>query len=84
MGYRWYQLPGRAILLGGALIKSFLGDWFPKKCCRTCYWSRDKGFTTLHCTFGLGEGYGRAVWKDGWCKHWKKRRSTDARSHSQP
>lgn len=75
MGYRWYQLPGRGILLGGALIKSFLGDWFPKKCCRTCYWSRDKGYYTLECTRDLGEGYGRPVWPDGVCDNWKKRRS---------
>jgi len=74
MGYRWYQLPGRAILLGGALIKSFLGDWFPKRCCRTCYWSRDKGFTTLDCTFGCGEGYARPVWRKAVCEHYKTKR----------
>jgi hypothetical protein len=73
MSYRWWHLPGRAVLAARALGKSLWQDWFPPHTCRNCEWSRDKGFTTLHCTFGLGEGYGRAVWKDGWCKHWKKR-----------
>lgn len=29
MGYRWYHLPGRAVLLARALGRSLWHDWFP-------------------------------------------------------
>lgn len=71
--YHWYQLPGRAALLLGTLAKSFWRDWFPREC-QNCYYSRDKGFTTLDCTFGCGEGYGRPVWRKAVCEHYKTKR----------
>lgn len=75
MSYRWWHLPGRAVLAARALGKSLWRDWFPRRCCRTCYWSRDRSGPTLDCTLGLGEGYGRPVWPDGVCDDWEKRRS---------
>lgn len=74
MSYRWYQLPGRAVLLAWALGKSVLGDWFPPRECLNCYYARDKGFTTLDCTFGCGEGYARPVWRKAVCEHYKTKR----------
>ena len=76
MSYRWHRLPARAVLLAWALGKSVIGDWFPPHTCRNCEWSRDKGFTTLDCTFGCGEGYGRPVWPHDACGQWQKKRST--------
>lgn len=81
MGYRWYHLPCRAVLLAWALGKSVLGDWFPPHTCRNCEWSRDKGFTTLDCTFGCGEGYGRPVWPHDVCGQWQKKRGLLPENH---
>lgn len=55
------------------LLRRLWRRLFPRRCCTTCEWSRDKGFTTLDCVHPLGDGYAHVVWKDGWCKHWKKR-----------
>lgn len=74
MNFRWYHLPGRAVLLARALGRSLWHDWFPRRECLNCYYSRDKGLTTIDCTFGCGRGYGRPVWPHDVCGHWKRRK----------
>lgn len=72
MSYPWYQIPGRACLLIGALAKSFWQDWFHCRTCRTCRYCDEPWPDQTFCTRELGASYGRPTRLDATCKRWRK------------